>query len=190
MKFRITVIFLLLLAAFLLLAGRLLVVDDPQRANVIVVLAGETQYRPQKGVHLLDQGYGSKLVLDVPAHEQVFNTSVEEIARRWAAALPRSNDIVLCPIHGFSTRDEAREAAQCMAPFSSGSVLLVTSDFHSRRALSTFEKEFRDKQFSMAAAYDPVHFGMAWWRNREWAKTCFYEWLRLAWWEAVDRWRE
>ena len=36
---------------------------------------------------------------------------------------------------------------------------------------------------------DPREFGVRWWRHREWAKTNFYEWLRLAWWELIDRWR-
>jgi hypothetical protein len=41
----------------------------------------------------------------------------------------------------------------------------------------------------VAAAYDPNEFGVQWWRHRQWAKVDFDEWLRLIWWELVDRWR-
>ena len=49
-----------LLAALLVIfaanAGRMLVVDDPQPADVIVVLAGETDHRPERALELLAQG--------------------------------------------------------------------------------------------------------------------------------------
>ena len=41
----------------------------------------------------------------------------------------------------------------------------------------------RDRQGSRAS------FGIQWWQHREWAKTNLYEWLRLAWWGLIDRWR-
>jgi uncharacterized SAM-binding protein YcdF (DUF218 family) len=67
-------------------------------------------------------------------------------------------------------------------------VLLVTSDFHTRRALSIFQKEDPDWTFSVAAAYDDTQFGANWWTHRQWAKTNVDEWLRMFWWQAVDRW--
>jgi uncharacterized SAM-binding protein YcdF (DUF218 family) len=68
-------------------------------------------------------------------------------------------------------------------------VLIVTSEFHTRRALSIFRHELRGKSFSTAAARDDREFGTRWWQHRQWAKTCLYEWLRLVWWNLVDRWR-
>jgi uncharacterized SAM-binding protein YcdF (DUF218 family) len=67
--------------------------------------------------------------------------------------------------------------------------LIVTSDYHTRRALRTFQREAPDYEFSVAAAYDANEFGGQWWRHRQWAKVNFEEWLRLIWWELVDRWR-
>jgi uncharacterized SAM-binding protein YcdF (DUF218 family) len=68
-------------------------------------------------------------------------------------------------------------------------VLIVTSEFHTRRALSIFRRRLPQYEFSVAAAHDPAHFGTAWWTRREWAKVTFDEWVKLIWWEAVDRWR-
>jgi len=68
-------------------------------------------------------------------------------------------------------------------------VLLVTSDFHTRRALSVFRHEIPGYEYSVAAARDDAQFGDKWWTHRQWAKTFVNEWLRLIWWSAVDRWR-
>lgn len=184
---------LLLLAAaalFFLVAGRLLVTDNPEHADAILVLAGETQFRPQKGLELLQRGYAPRLILDVSAHERVFNWNLPELAQRWIDSLPQQQQITVCSISGLSTKDEAYEAGECVRRFHNGhNVLIVTSDFHTRRAYSTFEHVLPGYHFSTAAAYNQLAFGTAWWRHREWAKTTFYEWMRLLWWEAVDRWR-
>jgi hypothetical protein len=41
----------------------------------------------------------------------------------------------------------------------------------------------------VAAATDSRQFGMNWWTNRQWAKVNLEEWMRLTWWQLVDRWR-
>ena len=182
---------LLLLALFIYgyQAGRILVVNDPRQSDVIVVLAGETDHRPARGLELFRQGYAKRLVIDAPARERIFDTSTADLAQRWAQSLPEAQQISVCPIYGLSTKDEAHEAATCASRFGAHRILLVTSDYHTRRALSTFQHEIPQTSFSIAAAYDPTAFEPAWWQHRESAKTMFYESLRLTWWECVDRWR-
>ena len=69
-------------------------------------------------------------------------------------------------------------------------VLLVTSDYHSRRALSVLRQELPQYHWSIAAVHDSsVFLAEHWWQRREWAKTALMEWMKLVWWEAVDRWR-
>ena len=188
-KVRFVLILLVLAAIFFLLAGRLLLINDPEHADAIVVLAGETQIRPQKGVQLLQQGYAPRLILDVSNQERIFTFSLPELAQRWEQSFPQSRQMSVCAIMGLSTQEESHEAAQCLKGFNAHNVLIVTSDFHTRRALRTFRHELPASHFSVAAAYNPVSFGTAWWRHREWAKTTLYEWTRLIWWEVVDRWR-
>jgi hypothetical protein len=170
-------------------SGRWLVVDDPQRADVILVLAGEMNTRPARGVELLNAGYAPRLIIDVPARERVYQWTAPDLAALWVKNLPRAQAISICPTFGFSTKEEAREAARCLERTGGKKALLVTSDFHTRRALSTFRHEVPGIDFHIAAAYDASNFGVNWWKDREWAKTNFYEWMRLLWWELVDRWR-
>ncbi len=188
-KVRFILIVVAIAALLFLFAGRLLLVDSPEHADAIIVLAGETQARPQKGVQLLQQGYAPRLILNVSNQERIFNFSLPELAQRWQQSLPQNQQMSVCPIMGLSTWDEAHEAASCLQRFKAHNVLIVTSDFHTRRAFSIFQHELPTLHFSVAAAYNPVTFGTAWWKHREWAKTTVNEWARLLWWEIVDRWR-
>jgi uncharacterized SAM-binding protein YcdF (DUF218 family) len=178
-----------LMAAFATQAGNLLVVNAPERADVILVLAGETDHRPALGLQLLDQGYGRQLVIDVPVRAKIFQFTEVELATKYAQDLPQAGSVRICPIEGLSTRDESHDAEKCLAGLASARILIVTSDFHTRRALSIFRHELRGRSFSVAAAYDATEFKTRWWTNRQWAKTCLNEWLRLFWWNAIDRWR-
>jgi hypothetical protein len=170
-------------------AGRFLVIDAPVRSDVILVLAGETEHRPARALELLDQGYGRRVVIDVPADARSYGFTEVELAGKYVQGLPQAAMVEICPIVGLSTRDESHDAERCLVGAGAKSVLIVTSDFHTRRALSIFRHEIHGASFSTAAARDETQFGTHWWTHRQWAKTCVDEWLRLVWWKAVDRWR-
>jgi hypothetical protein len=170
-------------------AGRWLVVDHPEKSDAILVLAGETDRRITRGLQLLDQGEGRSLIIDVPAGARVYGFTETDLAERYIHNLPESASIRICPIQGLSTKAESRDVEKCLAA-SEHRVLIVTSEFHTRRALSTLRHEVHGRYFSIAAAYDDTQFGVDWWKHRQWAKTCVDEWLRLIWWYAVDRWRD
>jgi len=170
-------------------AGRILVVDAPARSDVIVVLAGETDRRPRRGIELFHQGYASRILLDVPANALLYDVSEIEVAKSYIKSLPEAGSIDICPIEGLSTREEAHDVARCLAQQPSAQLLIVTSDFHTRRALSIFRHELPNRSFSIAAAHDDAQFGIRWWTRRQWAKVCLDEWLRFTWWSVVDRWR-
>ena len=64
-------------------AGRLLVVDAPEPSDVILVLAGETDRRPARALQLLDQGYGRRVVIDVPATARIYEFPQLQLAERY-----------------------------------------------------------------------------------------------------------
>ncbi len=84
---------------------------------------------------------------------------------------------------------ESEDVRRCLQPLGAHRVLIVTSEFHTRRALMIFRERLPEYKFSVAAARNPAQFGDTWWTNREWAKTTFDEWTKLVWFEMVDRWR-
>jgi hypothetical protein len=174
---------------FSLTSGGFLVVNNPQQADVIVVLAGETFQRPKRGLELLSQNYAPKMLLDVPAVEMIYGQNAVELAQRYVQQLPQSQSVAICPIVGLSTKAETQDVSRCLEQTGDRSILVVTSDYHTRRALSTFQHELPKYKIYVAAVRDPGQFGAGWWKRRQWAKMNFDEWIRLVWWEAVDRWR-
>jgi uncharacterized SAM-binding protein YcdF (DUF218 family) len=170
-------------------AGRFLVVDAPQPSDVILVLAGETDRRPARALQLLEQGYARRVVIDVPAEARIFGSTELQLAEKYVQGLPQAASIRICPIEGLSTRDESHDAEKCLAGEGGSRILIVTSEFHTRRALSIFRHEVRGKSFSVAMARDDAEFGTRWWTHREWAKTCLGEWERLLWWTFFERWK-
>ncbi len=169
-------------------AGGFLVEDSPRPSDVILVLAGETDRRPQRALQLLAQGFAGQIVLDVPTNAKVYQYTQIQLAQNYIQTLPQPAPVSICPIDGLSTKDEAKDAEKCLARVGGKNVLIVTSDFHTRRALSVFRREVPGYGYSVAAARNEEQFGARWWTHRQWAKTFTDEWLRLIWWKMVDQW--
>jgi hypothetical protein len=181
-------IVVLILVALASQAASFLVVDDPEKSDAIVVLAGETNVRPARALELLRQRVAPHVFLDVH-RDLIYDRQLTEIAQKYVEALNEANRISVCPIVGLSTNAETYDVSRCLQSLGARRVLIVTSDYHTRRALMIFRHRLPQYQFNVAAARDPAHFGKAWWTNREWAKATSAEWAKMLWWEAVDRWR-
>jgi uncharacterized SAM-binding protein YcdF (DUF218 family) len=179
----------LIVAAVASQAARFLVVDDPEKSDAIVVLAGETNVRPARALELLRQGVAPRVFLDVETRDVIYDQPLVDVAQKYVNGLAEANRVSVCLIAGLSTNAEADDVSRCLQSLGAHRVLIVTSEFHTRRALMIFRHRLPQYQFSVAAARGPKSFGDAWWTNREWAKVTFDEWLKMLWWEAVDRWR-
>jgi hypothetical protein len=188
MRFLRLLIVFLILVALASQAARFLVVDKPEKSDAIVVLAGETNVRPARALELLRQGVAPHVFLDVHG-DLIYDRQLTEIAQKYVEGLGEADRVSVCPIVGLSTNAETHDVSRCLQSIGAHRVLIVTSEFHTRRALMIFRHRLPQYQFSVAAARDPAQFGEAWWTNREWAKVTSSEWTKMLWWEAVDRWR-
>jgi hypothetical protein len=183
---------LLLFILFARFAGSMLVRDHPDKSDVIVVLAGDSQNeRYLRGMELLRAGYGRHLFLDASSDSRYFGHTPAEYAEAFLQQDARelAGQVSVCSFEEDSTLTETGYVGQCLGPFHPARVLLVTSDWHTARSLSVFQHKLPEYRWSVAAAHDPRLFGTSWWRHREWAKTAFQEWLKVIWWNAIDRWR-
>jgi uncharacterized SAM-binding protein YcdF (DUF218 family) len=193
-KFLISLIIGIVVVSFgVLRSGSYLVVDHPERSDVIVVLAGDhNDLRYSRGLELLREGYGQWMFVDATA-DRVYGRSYAERAADFVSqsAGEESSKIRICTITNDSTGQEASDVRRCLAQVTPAprSVLLVTSDYHTRRALSTLTSRVPQYHWSAAAVNDTAIFGEPWWRNREWAKTYAYEWEKLLWWKIFESWR-
>jgi uncharacterized SAM-binding protein YcdF (DUF218 family) len=181
----------LLFAMLVWIAGYILVIDQPERGDAIIVLGGDhNDYRYWRGLQLLQQGYGQFLLVDSNIDEVQFGRTLADQAADFVqhSAGALADRVKVCPIEGDSTVIETRAVQKCLQERRVHSVVLVTSSFHTRRALSIFRQRLPQYHWSVAAITDDSRFRPQWWQRREWAKTTFMEWTKLVWWLAVDRW--
>lgn len=174
--------------------GGQLIIDKPQKSDAIVVLAGsETDSRYWHALELLRAGYAQHLFLDA-VDGVTYGHSLVDLARAFVArtAGADASRVSVCPVEGDSTKDEAPQVNTCLLTLrpTPHTVMLVTDEYHTRRALSIFHNRLPQYRWTAAAAKNPVIFGLPWWKHREWAKTYLTESEKFLWWELFDRWRK
>ena len=189
----VTAIFILVAAIIAFRSGNYLVVNRPERSDVIVVLAGDhNDLRYWRGLQLLREHYGRRMLVDAPA-DRLYGRSYAEYATDFVrqSAGESSNQITICAVTKDSTVQEASDIRRCLAQVqpTPTSVLLVTNNYHTRRALSILRSRLPQYKWSVAAVDDTEIFDTRWWENREWAKICVYEWEKLLWWKLFESWR-
>jgi uncharacterized SAM-binding protein YcdF (DUF218 family) len=172
-------------------AGRLLVIDEPLHADLIVVLDGDFgDVRLKQGLYLLRSGFAQQLVLDAPNRLQ-YGSSLSDAATNYlrTAAPDQAGRVHVCTLSRDSTWQELADVSNCIhrvAPHAASAIVL-TSNFHTRRALLIARRILPEYSWSVASAPDS-RFDVHWWRDREWAKTTLTEWQRLLWWTIVEQW--
>lgn len=191
--FVVTAIFIFVTAIIVFHSGDYLVVNHPEHSDVIVVLAGDhNDLRYSRGLQLLREQYGHRMLVDAPA-DRLYGRSYAEYAADFVrqSAGESSDQINVCAVAKDSTVQEASDIRRCLAQVqpTPTSVLLVTSNYHTRRALSILRSRLPQYNWSVAAVDDAEIFDTRWWKNREWAKICVYEWEKLLWWKLFESWR-
>jgi len=189
----IAAVLILICVLLFLQPGDYLIVNDPEKSDAIVMLAGDqVDQRYWRALELLRGGYGHHLLVDTGTG-QAYGQPYSELAAGFIARTAGENtsQVSLCIIKGDSTKEEAPQVGECLAKLQPAphSVLLVTDDYHTRRSLSIFGQRLPQLHWTAGAVSNDFLFGQPWWKNREWAKTYLTECEKLLWWELWDRWR-
>jgi uncharacterized SAM-binding protein YcdF (DUF218 family) len=163
------VVAFLLFAIWWLLAwagARWLVVEAPlARADAIVVLAGSSTYfeRAQKAAALFKEGRSPRIIL-TNDNRQGGWSSVEQrnpfFYERTTSELTRAgvpqSAIEVIPQPVYSTRDEAVLLRRYSDTRGLRSLIVVTSAYHSRRALRTFRTVFATSSVQIGLEHPPT----------------------------------
>ena len=160
-------------------AGLFLVqAEPPRQAEVAIVLGGDyAGGRILKACELLRQGLVPQVWVSGPIvlygeHEDGF--AIRWVARQGCAAermegFPHDLD---------NTRQEAEYFARVLASRNVRSYLLITSDFHTRRAGGLFRRATPNLALTVVAAPHQRFEPRRWWHSRESAKVFLFEWLK------------
>ena len=189
----IAAVLILICVLLLFQPGDYLIVNNPEKSDAIVMLAGDqVDLRYWRALELLRGGYGHHLLVDTGTG-RVYGQSYSDLATGFIARTAGENasQVSLCIVKGDSTKEEAPQVGECLEKLQPAphSVLLVTDDYHTRRALSIFRQRLPQIHWTAAAVSNDFIFEQPWWKNREWAKTYLTECEKLLWWELWDRWR-
>ena len=171
--------------------GQALVADDPlQETDAVVVLMGSIPDRVVHGVDLYQAGYSDRLVMvcmrefedyDVVEERELEIPGTVEINKDIALQLGVPEDVIVVLDYGSdSTYDEAVAVKEYLDARGMGSVIVVTSRYHSARSKKTFERVLGDEIEVLASPspydlYDPE----SWWEHRAHARSVFLEYQKF-----------
>ena len=160
------------------LGGFLVKAVPPEKADVVLVLAGDSYgNRILKGAELVREGYAPKAVISGPEGLYGFHECDLAIPFAVKAGYPESYFIPF-PHSAKSTREEAEDSVGELHQLGAHRVLLVTSLYHTRRAGSFFRTIAPDITFIVVAAPDQFFTADGWWHQREARKTFLMEWTK------------
>jgi len=170
-------------ALWLPLFGWALVRDDgPAKADIAVVLGGDPWgVRISKAGDLVRQGYVPVVLVSGPPGFYDEHECEPEIAWAVRHGYPQAWFIPF-PDEARSTRDEARVLLPELQRRHVRQALIVTTDYHSRRAARVFRAVERAMgvgiEFRMITAPDREFHPATWWRDRQGQKIAFTEWTK------------
>jgi uncharacterized SAM-binding protein YcdF (DUF218 family) len=169
------------------LAENLIVEKTLERADAIFVLGGGSTYleRTNKAAELYKNGRAAKIFLTNDGAQGGWNQGlgrnpyfVERAQWELAKQGVPAEAIEILPVIVESTHDEAVVLQKTAKEQNLKSVLLVTSGYHTRRTLWTFEKVFRDNNDSIQIGIESPPAG---WQT----PTPAYWWLSPRGWSFV-----
>jgi uncharacterized SAM-binding protein YcdF (DUF218 family) len=160
------------LGAFLICA------EPPAHADYAVVLAGDSfGHRIIEGGELVRQGYVRKALISGP--RGYYGMPESELAVNFAVKKGYPADyFVQFPHNATSTQTEAEVVIPELRRLGAHSFLLVTSDYHTRRAGRYFRQLASGLDMRVVAAPDEHYHWNSWWRDREGRKIFYMEWSK------------
>ena len=183
------VLLLLFHAAILDGLGNFLVhASAPQKADIIVVLAGDGfGHRVLTAGDLVKQGYAPVALVSGPDGNYGNHECDLAIPYAVRAGDPESY-FVHFEHHGRSTVEESQAIVKELHRRGVKRVLLVTSNYHTRRAGAIFRRGAPDIDFIVVSAPDEFFDPDNWWKSREASKILLLEWTKtIADWLRLQR---
>ena len=169
-------------------AGESLVVEDPlEKSDAIIILSDDNFYadRATRAAELFRQNLAPIVVasgIRLRPNASIAELMTHDLIER---GVPKEN-ILPFPQDADNTREEAEALAKLVQQKKWKSVIVVTSNYHTRRARYIFRKIFADiATVRLASAhdgdFDPAH----WYEHRKSVKRFVHEaaGFVLAWWE-------
>jgi uncharacterized SAM-binding protein YcdF (DUF218 family) len=162
-------------------AGLLIQTGSPLKAEAILVLGGDSfGDRTLKAAELARAGYAPVVLISGPPSLVSFESSAElqyAVQHGYPAEMFRE---VHLPREAESTRTEARFLGQYLRAQGIKNIVIVTSNYHTRRAARLWREESPWIQCVFVGSVDPARnfTPETWWKTRPGQKVFAYEWMK------------
>jgi len=167
--------------------------QNPQKADVIVVLNGRDTERSLSAVDLYKKGYANLIVLAQGSKQPGSDEFWKRVVNNFDGKIffQRAIEAMGVPEKSFkligngvaSTYDEAVATKEFLKKNGYKSILLVTSKWHSKRAYLTFKSVLNKKGNGITITIIPSSYDNfdpeLWWKKEEDAESVFREYVRL-----------
>jgi hypothetical protein len=173
--------------------GELLIAGDstPAHVDAAIVLQGSIaaeSVRIGGAIDLLQRGVADRVLVSVPK-ESYWGQSVPPIARSYLErnyGRDLATRVDFCETSGDvnSTAQEAQAIGPCIQQHHWQSVVIVTSNYHTRRAGMIWRRMARHDAATIHVWVEGVtdpEFQQPWWRHRQSAKIFVMESAKLVW---------
>lgn len=156
--------------------------EPPVKADAIVVLGGDSfdATRVRRAVSLYQQGYAPRILLAGGMIRRYLSEAVlmKKDAEGFGAP-DGALDVV--ESRAGSTLNESEAILHYVSERNLHRLLIVTSDFHSRRAQIIYAPMFKKRGLEVRIISAPQFLleSQPWWKNREALKAMFFEFVKL-----------
>ena len=172
---------------FLKSAALFLIVEKPPLSPCVgIVLSGNSLERLNKAAQLFQQQQVAPLIL---TGGQIYNVSVPQLMADYLHHnFGISYESFIYENHAKSTYENAVYAKSLIEKnglLDTGNphnILIITSNYHTRRTYFIFQKVFRDTPATLfiVGADDSIDYSH-WWQSHESASSILMEWCKLIW---------
>jgi len=173
--------------------------QEPQKADVIVVLNGRDTERSLAAVDLYNQGYAKLMIMAHIAKQPGTDEFWKRVGGNFKGKIffQKAIEAMGIPENAFkligngvgSTYDEAVATKEFLKKNGYRSILLVTSKWHSKRAYLTFRSALKNDEIKIVmqpSKYDAFRPD-AWWKSRNDTELVFDEYVRFIYYILTSR---
>jgi len=152
--------------------------DGLEKADGVIVLAGDySGRRLVKGAELVRDGHAPIALVSGPW--VMYGRNEAHLAIDFALSKGFPKELFRPVLHqSDSTVEEAIAFRKILREQGIRKVLIVTSDFHTRRAGAIFRRTIPDVEIRMIAAPSAGYQPATWWTSRPSQKVFFQEWTK------------
>ena len=169
---RFGIISVLIFILTLLNAGNWLTLSqNPEKADIVIVLSG-AEGRVEKALDLIEEDYSDILVLtNAYGFSEQDYTKIEN-------TLP--TEAVVKDFESHSTLDSANYSRKLMEELQVQSAIIVSSDYHLRRAKLNYERAFQNSQIDLKFVASNSNYQSAlWWTDNFSIRITGSEYIKL-----------